>query len=184
MLRVSMALCAALLLVGCSDGDGGSDESDPKPSPTATPDRAAVVDGLAALYAGDHPRKSDAEAGACFAEELVDRAGYDRLTAAGILTDAGEVVAELPTFDEETAGLWVDAQFACVDYVEQSTEALAAQTKGRLDREVYAACLRDAITDQEIRDAVVASLMGAFDSPEVVALSDAQVECRGEATAG
>jgi hypothetical protein len=170
-----VALAAALLLTACS-GDEPSDEEG------AGPDRTVVEEGLAALFAGDHASERDGESGACFAEELVDRAGVERLTEAGVLADDGRVVEALPTFDEETAGLWVDAQLACVDYVEESTEALAAQTKGELDREVYAACLRDAITDGAIREAMVATLMGRFDAPAVTTLSDAQVGCRGSAT--
>ena len=62
------------------------------------------------------------------------------------------MATELPAFDEETARLWVDAQFACTDYVEESTRALVAQSKGKLDPEAYAACLREALTDDELRD--------------------------------
>jgi hypothetical protein len=174
VLRVSMfapaAVVAAVLLAGCSD-----DEPDGRSS--ATPDRAEVEEGLAALFAGDHSTERDDASGACFAEELVDRAGVERLTEAGILTDAGTVAPELPAFDDETAGLWVDAQFACVDYVEESTRALSAQTKGRLDQKAYAACLRDALTDEQIRAAVVATLTGDWEAEEVTALSDAQGGC-------
>ena len=174
MLRASIfvpaALLAALVMGGCSD-DEPADEGD------TGPDRTAVEEGLAALYAGDHATDQDTQSGACFAEELLDRAGVERLRDAGIITDAGEVSAELPAFDEETAGLWVDAQFACVDYVEESTRALSAQTKGRLDREAYAACLRDALTDEQIRAAVVATLTGDWEAEEVTALSDAQGGC-------
>lgn len=178
MLRASIfvpaTLAAALLLGGCSDDepdDGGG----------AGPDRTGVADGLAELYAGDHATDQDAESGACFAEELLDRAGVERLRNAGIVTDAGAVAAELPAFDEETARLWVDAQFACVDYVEESTRALAAQTKGRLDQAAYAACLRDALSDDELHAAVEATLTGSWDAPEVTALSEAQGRCTTEA---
>ncbi len=71
----------------------------------------------------------------------------------------------------------MDAQFACTDYVEESTRALVAQSKGRLDPEAYAACLREALTDDELREAVVASLTGAWETPEVNKLADAQGRC-------
>ena len=164
-------LVAALLLAGCSDDDPGGGSSD----------RAAVEEQLAALYAGDHAAASDTEAAACFAGELVDRAGLDRLRDAGIVTGSGEVASELPAFDEETARLWVAAQFACTDYVEESTRAMEAQSKGRLDADRYAACLRDALGPEQLQDAVVASLTGAWDAPEVTELADAQAGCSTEA---
>ena len=73
--------------------------------------------------------------------------------------------------------MWVEAQFACTDYIEQSTRALVAQSKGKLDPEAYAACLREAITDEELREAVVASLTGSWEAPEVNKLADAQGRC-------
>ncbi len=173
MLRASIVL-AAVLMVGCSDGEPDSDAD--------SPDRAQVETGLADLYAGDHATEQDAEAGACFAEELLDRAGVDRLHSAGIVTDEGEVVAELPAFDAETARLWVDAQFACVDYVEESTRALVDQTKGALDQEAYAACLREALTEDQLRAAVEATLTGAWEAPEVTALANAQADCQQRAS--
>ena len=107
----------------------------------------------------------------------IDRAGLDGLRDAGIVTDSGDVATELPGFDEETARLWVEAQFACTDYIEESTRALVAQSKGTIDAEAYAACLREAITDDELREAVVASLTGAWQTPEVNKLADAQARC-------
>ena len=167
MFRASILLLAALLLVGCSDDE-------PERSDAST---EAVEDGIADLYAGDHATEQDSEAGACFAAELVDRAGLDGLRDAGIVTDSGDVATELPGFDEETARLWVEAQFACTDYIEESTRALVAQSKGKIDPEAYAACLREAITDDELREAVVASLTGAWETPEVNKLADAQAQC-------
>ena len=71
----------------------------------------------------------------------------------------------------------MEAQFACADFVEQSTRALEAHSKGELDPEAYAACLREALTDEELRAAVVASLTGTCEAPEVTALADAQGRC-------
>ncbi len=171
MLRASILLLTALLLVGCSD-----DEPDKK-----DPNTDAVEQGIADLYAGDHATEEDSEAGACFASELVDRAGVEGLRDAGIVTESGGVATELPGFDEETARLWVEAQFACTDYVEESTRALVAQSKGKIDPEAYAACLREALTDDELREAVVASLTGAWETPEVNKLADAQGRCSSAA---
>ncbi|HET9420549.1 MAG TPA: hypothetical protein VFO49_05385 [Nocardioides sp.] len=167
MLRASILVLAALLLVGCSDDEPEREEASTE----------AVEQGIADLYAGDHATEEDSEAGACFASELVDRAGLDGLRDAGIVAESGEVATELPAFEEETARLWVEAQFACTDYIEESTRALVAQSKGKLDPEAYAACLREAITDAELREAVVASLTGAWDAPEVNKLADVQAQC-------
>lgn len=164
--RASILLLAALLLTGCSDDEPNQEDSSTQ----------AVEQGIADLYAGDHATEEDSEAGACFASELVERAGVDLLRDAGILTESG-VATELPPFEDETARLWVDAQFACTDYVEESTRALVAQSKGGLDPEAYAACLREALTDDELREAVVASLTGAWETPEVNKLADAQGRC-------
>ncbi len=176
MFRASILLVAALVAVGCSDAEPDSPSDGPSDA-----GRAQVERQIADLYAGDDPTDEDAESGACFAEELLDRAGVPQLQDAGIITDSGEVATELPAFDVETARLWVDAQFACVDYVEQSTRALLAQTRGRLDPEAYAGCLRAALTDEELRAAVEATLTGAWEAPEVNQLANAQADCRDQA---
>ncbi len=170
------AIVLAVLLAGCSDDD--RDDNDDN-----GPDRAVVEQGIADLYAGDHATEQDTESGACFAAELLDRADVGLLQDAGIITESGEVATELPAFDEETATLWVDAQFECVDYVEESTRALLAQTKGKLEQKTYAACLREALTDDQLRAAVQATLTGAWDAPEVTDLANAQADCRRKATA-
>jgi len=170
------ALVLGVLLAGCSD-DAREDKDD------NGPDRAVVEQGLADLYAGDHATEQDAESGACFAEELLDRADVGLLQDAGIITSSGDVAAELPAFDATTAKLWVDAQFACVDYVEESTRALLAQTKGKLQQEKYADCLREALTDDQLRAAVEATLTGSWDAPEVTELANAQADCRRLAAA-
>jgi hypothetical protein len=167
VLRASILLLSALILVGCSDDE-------PERNDAST---EAVEEGIADLYAGDHATDEDSETGACFAAELVDRAGIDGLRDAGIVTDSDEVATELPAFEEETARLWVEAQFACTDYIEESTRALVAQSKGKLDPEAYAECLRAAITDAELREAVVASLTGAWEAPEVNKLAAVQAQC-------
>ena len=175
MLRASiLLLVVTVLFAGCSD-DKPEDKDD------NGPDRAVVEQGLADLYAGDHATDQDTASGACFAEELLERADVDRLQEAGIITDSGAVSAELPAFDAETAELWVDAQFACVDYIEESTRALLAQTKGKLQQETYADCLREALTDDQLRAAVEATLTGTWDAPEVTELANAQADCRQQA---
>lgn len=178
----SLAAAAVLLVAGaCSDE---ADEPDPQPrstpSGTSSITSSALTEGLAELYAGNSPTPLDLEEGRCFADALQERLDDDALLDAGIVTDgAGQarVVEALPVFDEPTAQAWVDAQLACVDYVEVSTRALLTQTRGDLDAERYAECLRSALTDDEVRAALVQTLTGGFDSPEVAALATAQADC-------
>ena len=88
-----------------------------------------------------------------------------------------EVVEEPPPLPEDVAGDWADAQLACADFVKASTRAQVKVTKGDLDGETYAACLRQELTDDEIRSALAASLMGDFDAAAVSTLSTAQSSC-------
>lgn len=172
-----VAAAAVLGLAGCSGDD------DPAPEPTSsvsviaeTASPVSTAD-LAALFTGNSTEELDRRQGTCFARALQRRLDFFELRAGGIVDDQGNVVEALPVFDEATAAAWVDAQLTCVDYVEASTRALLTQTRGDLDAEAYAACLRDALTDAEIRAALEQTLSGGFDSPEVAALADAQATC-------
>ena len=142
-----------------------------------TPDPSAIRSGLASLFAGDHPGSRENAEGKCFAEELTTAVSPEQLQSAGVLDESYDVVAEPPPLPEDVAGDWADAQLACADFVEASTRAQVKVTKGDLDGEAYAACLRQKLTDDEIRAAVAASLSGDFDAPEVSALSAAQSSC-------
>lgn len=162
-------LAVAVLGAGCDDDE----------APGAAPDPEAIRAGLAALYAGDHATGQDRRDGACFAGQLVVRATPRQLRDAGVLDDTWRVVPELPVLPEPLAELWVDAQFACVDFVEQSARAQAQVSHGNVDEEVYAACLRDLVSPDRLHAAVVETLTGAWDGPEVTRLSRAQATCAG-----
>ena len=54
----------------------------------------------------------------------------------------------MPVLDPELAGVWVDAQFTCVDFVEESTRALSTQSHGSLDEDAYAGCPSSAFTQR------------------------------------
>lgn len=162
---LAVALAATLLLSSCSGGDSSEE-----------PDRARVDEGLAALYAGDHPSEEDAAAGECFAHELSD-VTVAQLRDAGVVDGSDRVVTDLPPLDQGLAETWVDAQLACVDFVEASTRAQQRITKGKIDAEAYADCLRDALTDDELHQALVATVRAAFDDPSVNRLAQAQDTC-------
>lgn len=171
MLRPVLVL-ALLALAGCTSDD---------PAPAPPGDLAAIRADLAALFAGDHPGERESEAGACFAEELTDRVGTERLRDGGVLDASYDVVADVPPLPEDLAADWADAQFACTDFVEESTRAQVKVTKGRIDTDAYAACLRAALTEDEMRAAVVDSLTGDWSGVDLARLGQAQTECALEA---
>ena len=171
MLRPVLVLIALVALgvsaSGCSSEDG----------PPSGYDAAAVRNGLAALFAGDHPEAQDSEAGACFAEAFTEDTTPGELREAGLLDEQYDVVADLPTLTPEVAEKWVDAQFACTDFVEESTRAQIKVTKGRLDPDAYAACLRGLMSDADLRAAVEETLTGQWDGEHVSRLGAAQADC-------
>ena len=173
MRRVPALLAATLLSLGACQ------QEDPPPE---NGDAAEIRADLAAVFAGDHPEDRDAENGACFADELTDLMSNEQLRDAGILDASYDVVSPIPQLSEEAAGAWADAQIACTDFVEGSTRAQVKVTKGRIDTEAYAACLRAALTDDQMRDAVVDSLTGDWQGAALGALGRAQSECAAEAT--
>jgi hypothetical protein len=178
MRRPSLLLVALVLaLAGCQSesGDPGGSSDEPAPDPSA------IRDGLATLFAGDHPGSRENAEGACFAEMLTAEVTPRELQEAGVLDASYDVVTEPPPLPADVAAEWADAQLACADFVEASTRAQVKVTEGDLDRAAYAKCLRGELTDAEIRAAVTASLAGRFDAPEVSALSAAQSRCAEQA---
>jgi hypothetical protein len=169
-----LVIAIVLALGGCqADGSDPAEGSGNGPSP----DSAAIRSGLASLFAGDHPGSRETAEGRCFAEELTAAVPPEELRSAGVLDASYDVVAEPPPLPEDVAGDWADAQLACADFVEASTRAQVKVTKGDLDGEAYAACLRQKLTDEQIRAAVAASLRGDFDAAEVAELSASQSAC-------
>ena len=177
MVMTGLVISLTLVLSGCQS-DGGDPEAGSRP----TPDPPAIREGLASLFAGDHPGSRENAEGQCFAEELTAAVSPEELQSAGVLDASYDVVSEPPPLPEDVASAWADAQLACADFVEASTRAQVKVTKGDLDQQAYAACLRQRLTDDDIRAAVAASLGGDFDAPEVSALSTAQADCARRAT--
>lgn len=176
MTRTSALLFASLVLLasGCSGPD--ADRSS-RPGDRASPDAGALRSELAALFAGDHPTARGTRDGACFAEALMERTTPEDLQDAGVLDASYAVVPEQPPLPRYLAEVWASAQFECTDFVAESARAQVSISHGKVDGEAYAACLRDALTDEEIRAAVVESLIGTFDGVAVDRFSRAQVEC-------
>lgn len=164
-------LLVGLVLSGCSSTD------EEPPVADETVGESALAEGLAAMYAGDNPQPDDASEGECFADALLAATTPDQLRDGGLVDASYVVVTEIPTLQEALAGTVADAQLGCTDFVEDSTAAQVSITKGRLDAEAYAACLRDELDDAAIRASVVASLMGEWEDPALVRLSEDQATC-------
>jgi len=167
-LLVSSLLIGALLS-GCSSGSG--------PAPDPTVDERALAAGLSAMYAGDNPDPDDVTEGDCFAEELLAASSPEELRAGGLVDDSYTVVTAIPRLEEDLAGTVADAQLACTDFIEDSTAAQVSITKGKLDTRVYAECLAAELDPDQIRASVVASLLGEWEDPALVRLSEAQTTC-------
>lgn len=158
-----------LTLTACSE-DAGSVSS-------PSFDEEAIGQGLAAMYAGDHPDAEDREEGRCFAEELLGSTDPAALQQGGLVDERGRVAEVVPELDEALAEQVADAQLACTDFVADSTAAQVAVTKGGLDRSAYERCLRAGLSEDQIRAGVVASLRGAWEDPALTAITSAQDDC-------
>jgi hypothetical protein len=154
----------------------GSEPPEPAPAPTSY-DEAAVAEGLAAMYAGDHPDAEDRREGSCFAEELLGSTTPTALRSGGLLDEDGGVAAEVPVLDADLAEPVADAQLACSDFVADATAAQVSISKGDLDRAAYSRCLRRSLPPEDIRAGVVASLQGLWEDPALSAITDAQTAC-------
>ena len=174
MLRPVLVLIA-LAALGVSAA-GCSSEGEPP----ADYDAAVVRDGLAALFAGDHPEAQDSRAGDCFAGRFTSETTPEELRAAGLLDEKYDVVAGLPVLSPGLAEKWVDAQFACTDFVAESTRAQVKVTHGRLAPDAYAACLRELMPEADLRAAVVETLTAQWDGEHVSRLGAAQSDCAAQ----
>lgn len=170
-MRLLLSCLLVVLVSACSSTDG----EPPPPEPTVG--EAALAEGLAAMYAGDNPQPDDVSEGDCFADELLAATTPEELRAGGLVDASYVVVTEIPPLEADLAGTVADAQLACTDFVEDSTAAQVSITKGKLDAEAYAACLRDELDAAAIRASVVASLRGAWDDPALARLGEAQASC-------
>lgn len=177
MRRVPVLLAVVLLfsLGACSD-------EKPAPAQADHGDTDAIRAGLSSVFAGDHPEARDTENGDCFAEELTRLLSNEQLRDAGILDASYDVVSSIPQLPEEVAEAWADAQITCTDFFEESARAQMKVTKGRIDTDAYAACLREALTEEQMRAGIVDALTGDWQGVDLAALGRAQTDCAAEAT--
>lgn len=172
------ALAGVILCFGACSGDDGPDAE--RSPATTSPARATLASDLAAAFSGDHAEDSAQETGECFADAFLAQVSNDDLRGAGLVDEDGALVTPLPTLTEDLAEPWVDAQQQCSDFITSSAEALAAQSKGKVDRDTYAACLEGALTEDEVRAGLEAAVTGRMQSAAVTVLSEAQGECSAE----
>ena len=160
-----------LSLTACTS----SDEEPTAAAPTV--DEAGLVEGLEAMYAGDNPDPDDLTEGDCFADALLASTSPEMLRDAGLVDASYAVVTDIPKLEGDLAGPVADAQLGCTDFIEDSTAAQVAITKGGLDREAYAECLTGELDADTIRASVIASLMGEWGHPAIERLSTSQTTC-------
>lgn len=172
---LTMIAAASLLMTACS----GEAEAEVAPHAAASP--AEVREALVDLFAGDPASADDTTAGECFADDLLGRVTPQELRRGGVLDADYAPREEVATLDRTVAQAWTEAQLACTDFVEESTEAQEALTKGRLDADTYAACLDDRLDEQTIRDASISTLMARWDDPAVGEMSVLQATCSAAA---
>jgi hypothetical protein len=160
-------------LAACSDQADAKPDADTVVPAASAEFRSSLVD----LYTGDHATGEDTDAAECFADALLERVTPRQLRDGGVLDAASAPRTEGVALSEPVAEAWTEAQMGCTDFVEESTQAQEALTKGRLDAEAYAACLDGRLTATTIHEASVSTLMARLDDPAVAALSRAQSEC-------
>ncbi|WP_372729907.1 hypothetical protein [Nocardioides sp.] len=179
---VTCLLGAALLLLGgCSSGETGETGEGSSDTGGATASTTAIRAGLVELVVGARATRAERADARCFADALLARTTPDQLRSAGVLDASYDVVDELPILSRDDAGTWVDAQFSCADFVDQSARAQEQLSHGAIDRARYAQCLREALTTEQLRAAVVDTLSGAWDGPALARFSAAQADCQRRA---
>ena len=137
----------------------------------------AVREALVDLYAGGRAAGDDPRDAECFADDLLERVTPEELRDGGVLDETFAPRAEKTALDRPVAEAWTEAQMACSDFVEQSTQAQEVLTKGRLDAKAYETCLDGRLDERTIREATTATLTARLDDPAVGKLSVAQSEC-------
>ena len=132
---------------------------------------------LAEVYAGDHPSARDLSDADCFADHLLGTAGAARLVRAGVLAPDGSSARDLHQLDRTTAGLWADAELACVDFRRSLARAASSVGHHGVTADEAYRCLQQSLSDTQLRDSIAAALMGRMDDPAVTRLSQAQSRC-------
>jgi hypothetical protein len=167
------ALLTGVLLVCGSACDARSDGSSEGPDP----DRNAIRQGLADVVARARPGPGEAGEGQCFGNTLMGQTTPEQLQDAGVLDASYRVVDHLPKLPEDLAEVWARAQLRCTDFVERSAQAQEEISHGGIDPEAYADCLRGALSEDQLRAALVDTLTGDWDGADLDRFSAAQGAC-------
>jgi hypothetical protein len=164
---------AALLLSGC-------DDSTPESSSTPPPDglRAALL----ALYTGDHADDKTKTDGTCVVDHFLDAADDSELTK--VLTPAGRVPDPLPPFSKPLAEAWTDGVFACTDFADSVVQAQVELSHGKVSAGPLRKCLDAGLSNAQLREAYLATLMQEFGDPSLTRLQQTTKACVGQAKPG
>lgn len=156
---------AALVLAACSGGDGSSAEAKP------------YVDAMVqSMTEGEDAMPEDDAR--CFSEKFVDVVGMDRVKAAGEPEDFGSDAGSLD-FDEleltrDEAGDMYDALVDCgQDPKEQVLDGLEDDNVSAEAK----ACVEDLVTDDLMREAMIAGILGEEDNEKALELSSGMMQC-------
>lgn len=177
-MRALPSCVLVLALTACSPGSGV--DGPPSPGGATTPsgyEESRVRADLAAGFAGDRPGPEATEEGECFADEVLSSTTPEELREGGVLDEEYAVLASFPALERPLAVKVVAAQLECTDFVADSSRAGSYITKGRLAQRRYAACLRDDLSRDMIRAALLAAVMGEWEDDAVERLSAAQAGC-------
>ena len=137
-----------LVLVGCGSSPGSS------PSPTHT-----AVASLTSLFTHSSGRTSvtpaTKRAGACMAEQLVDRAGVATLRRDKVLTSSWKAAKTFPTrLSTKSATAYADAYLSCYD-IDDFKADIQKQTKVSAKRvDKYADCVHS-VSDAQMKRMIV-----------------------------
>ncbi|MCW2843530.1 MAG: hypothetical protein JWN22_1446 [Nocardioides sp.] len=173
-----VAVLPTMLLLVCGTAcGGGSSAGSGATSDGPDPDRNVIRQGLADVVARAQPGPGDAAEGQCFGNTLMGQTTPQQLQDVGVLDASYRVVEHLPKLPEDLAETWAGAQLRCTDFVERSAQAQEEISHGGLDPEAYADCLRGALSEDELRAAMVDTLTGDWGGADLDRFSAAQGDC-------
>jgi hypothetical protein len=175
-----LAVPLVVPLLGLAACSGEAPAADPGPS--ADPARSAARESLVQVFAGDQPTEQGLAEGECFADELLADVTPGDLQEYGVLDQDYAVVAGRGSLPPGLAKPWAESQLHCVSFLEASTRAQRAATKGRLDAPAYRSCLADAVDEAQALEGTTAALQGEWGDPALARLGSAQSACAGRAT--
>jgi hypothetical protein len=164
--RTTALLAAAALTVGLGACGGGDDEGGAAGSPLAEALAADILD-----EAEGSPVATEEEAN-CWANQIVDEIGEDRLEELGMTVDNVGDIEDYDFTDEEMSSM-VDSMFDCIDVKAAFAEEFEADFGAE-----GAECLADALDEDLVKEVMLAEQTGDEPSAEFMqTFLDIAAEC-------